>query len=944
MKEAGMCRALIDRYSHTQASWEARQADRLPVPKTATTRGIIASPSTAEIAYVEGDRFMSYKKPSLSELMNESDVEQKFIFPLLVAEKPYGFQFPSENIVTKQNVRKHVIDKGKAQKSYFPDYLVVKASLPLLVVEAKERGDNLDAAFREARLYAAEMNSMFPSGLNPLTRVIATNGDELWAGHFDQGTPVHSLSYADIDPYSEKFSDLQTFMGWDALNAEFTRLSALIKPTRYWKPRRLVGGASIQDDVVGLNSFGATISADFAHVFNPVRREDRAYVAKEGYVPSVRRDRYVEPIDKVMRASSPRSQAEAQLIDTGAPNEINNAFGKQRQLEHQVLLIVGGAGAGKTTFIDRLQEVSLSKDVREGTVWVHINMNPAPISPNEVYDFLRREIVTGLRTAYSDLDFDDFTTLQSIYSVEANRFKKGLGKLLEGDPSKYNDELYKVLKEADTNLHTKAICHCRHLGNERNKLVVLVLDNCDKRTLSEQLLMFEAAQWVQKEFRALVVLPLRDETYDNFRDRPPLDTAQKDLVFRIESPPFHHVLVTRIQLALNQLAKSAPKSLKFDLPNGFKVEYAAADQAYYLTSIVRSIFEYDYQIRRMLDGLSGRNLRLAFELFQEFCSSGHISEDHIVNIRQRQGDYTLPLSVVLTILLRKSFRFYDSDRGHLKNLCDADIKDARPSYFTRLMLLRWLDTKFPEAGPTGLKGYHPLRTLIKELTSYGLEPLVIRREVEYLAKAKCIVTEDFRTEKIGEDDLLRLAPAGFVHLELVGNAYYWGAIAEDTWFDNDLSAKNIAERIGDIARQYDADTVLYNARDVVAYLETHRAKAAKLTTAVVEGDQFERLTDLSTARLGIQKMQRSLTTGAWSDVFDKYPAGLVTKGQIVNLQPYGLFVEMSPGVTGLLHVSKLPRNYKNNEKFDIGAEIDVKIVSTDPPRRRMELAYVAPAG
>ncbi|WP_204323239.1 hypothetical protein, partial [Streptococcus pneumoniae] len=73
-----------------------------------------------------------------------------------------------------------------------------------------------------------------------------------------------------------------------------------------------------------------------------------------------------------------------------------------------------------------------------------------------------------------------------------------------------------------------------------------------------------------------------------------------------------------------------------------------------------------------------------------------------------------------------------------------------------------------------------------------LEPLVIRREVEYLAKAKCIVTEDFRTEKIGEDDLLRLGPSGFVHLELVGNAYYWGAIAEDTWFDSDLSAKNIA--------------------------------------------------------------------------------------------------------------------------------------------------------
>src|SRR3954471_8359582 len=99
---------------------------------------------------------MRYEKPSLSELLNESDVEQKFIFPLLVAETPYGLHVPSESIVTKQNVRKHVIDKGRAQKRYFPDYLVVKAGLPLVVIEAKERGNDLADAFREARLYAAE--------------------------------------------------------------------------------------------------------------------------------------------------------------------------------------------------------------------------------------------------------------------------------------------------------------------------------------------------------------------------------------------------------------------------------------------------------------------------------------------------------------------------------------------------------------------------------------------------------------------------------------------------------------------------------------------------------------------------------------------------------------------------------------------------------------------
>jgi len=208
-----------------------------------------------------------------------------------------------------------------------------------------------------------------------------------------------------------------------------------------------------------------------------------------------------------------------------------------------------------------------------------------------------------------------------------------------------------------------------------------------------------------------------------------------------------------------------------------------------------------------------------------------------------------------------------------------------------------------------------------------------------LAKARCIVTEDFRTDGISEEDLVRLAPAGFVHLELLGNANYWGAIAEDTWFADDQIAKRMAERIGDINRHYDQETVLYNARDVLAYLEEQRSREAASVGAVLDKSRFGEYTDLSLARTGIEKLQRSMTVGAWVDVFDRYPVGIVTKGKIVNSEPYGLFVEVHPGVTGLLHSSKLPRSYKTDERFSLGEEIAVKIITTDPPKRRMELAY-----
>lgn len=125
---------------------------------------------------------MKFDLPDLSALKNESDVEQKLIYPLLVAEEPFGFGIAHSEILTKKNIRRLTIGKGKDRKSYFPDYLVQISGIPLVVIEAKEPNEDLEEAFREARLYAAEVNAIYRPGINPLTKVVATNGAQLFAG------------------------------------------------------------------------------------------------------------------------------------------------------------------------------------------------------------------------------------------------------------------------------------------------------------------------------------------------------------------------------------------------------------------------------------------------------------------------------------------------------------------------------------------------------------------------------------------------------------------------------------------------------------------------------------------------------------------------------------------------------------------------------------------
>src|SRR5690348_7064899 len=107
---------------------------------------------------------MEFEKPDLATLERERAVEHKFLYPLLVSDTPSGLGFDPAQVKTQKNLRKFTIGKGSDQKSYFPDYLIAQGTIPLLVLEGKKPGSDVLDAFREARLYAAELNALHPSG------------------------------------------------------------------------------------------------------------------------------------------------------------------------------------------------------------------------------------------------------------------------------------------------------------------------------------------------------------------------------------------------------------------------------------------------------------------------------------------------------------------------------------------------------------------------------------------------------------------------------------------------------------------------------------------------------------------------------------------------------------------------------------------------------------
>jgi small subunit ribosomal protein S1 len=77
----------------------------------------------------------------------------------------------------------------------------------------------------------------------------------------------------------------------------------------------------------------------------------------------------------------------------------------------------------------------------------------------------------------------------------------------------------------------------------------------------------------------------------------------------------------------------------------------------------------------------------------------------------------------------------------------------------------------------------------------------------------------------------------------------------------------------------------------------------------------------------------------WSDVADRYPAGAQFTGRIVRSTDFGLFVEIEPGVDGLVHYSQLPFGVKQGDpSIAIGTSVTGWVREVDPSKKRLSLS------
>ena len=85
---------------------------------------------------------------------------------------------------------------------------------------------------------------------------------------------------------------------------------------------------------------------------------------------------------------------------------------------------------------------------------------------------------------------------------------------------------------------------------------------------------------------------------------------------------------------------------------------------------------------------------------------------------------------------------------------------------------------------------------------------------------------------------------------------------------------------------------------------------------------------------------KQLESDPWGGIGAKFPIGKRIKGKVTNITDYGAFVELEPGIEGLIHVSEMSWTKKNvhpGKILSTTQEVDVQVLEVDPAKRRISL-------
>ena len=501
---------------------------------------------------------------------------------------------------------------------------------------------------------------------------------------------------------------------------------------------------------------------------------------KQCYVESARDSSYSGSLQALIKDRSVFVDVPTEKVSVskkGAPT-FERIIHERRDPE--TILLLGGVGAGKSTFIQRFRLVIASKVIEKNCIWAYVDLTEFSDTGESISNWLTEQILAQIEENYPAVGIANFSNIKQAYHKEYERLKNGrLKPVFDKDPSdfeiKFADEVGDW--EQDNVKHVSRLLSVAARNSGRRPF--LVFDNADQFEASTQDKIFRIANEMVRLAECSAIISLREESYWRNKDFGTL-SAFHAKTFHVASPRLLQVLSKRFKYVEKRL--SLLEGGEYTLADGGTV---SADEIKEIFDLLRAtVLESDSEIVTFLECLSPGEIRRPLDQVARFLYSGHTNIDSLLRASRRGQDRTIGFHEFLTSVALGDQDRYREDSSDIVNLFRVVGAGDASNLNTILVLSRLIAERRNQATEYGLMSVDALIGHCAQIEIRGETVLEI---VERLNKKRLIETRMQIREAVSTNYEVRATSAADYYFKQLASSFaYIDLILDEVEIGNEV--------------------------------------------------------------------------------------------------------------------------------------------------------------
>ncbi|MDO3641420.1 hypothetical protein [Mucilaginibacter sp. L3T2-6] len=352
---------------------------------------------------------------------------------------------------------------------------------------------------------------------------------------------------------------------------------------------------------------------------------------------------------------------------------------RQQNLDN-VMILFGGRGSGKSTFLKRFLFHIRPKELQQYSIIALVDLlNSSQTESNltnEIWDDVLKQI--DKNKIYEGERSD----VLSLFSKEFDVYSKQILFGLPQDSEKYH-ELTRAFFLEKLNDRKSFAEKISLYWKQQNKGLIIFLDNMDQLSPELQDVCYLTAVEIAKKLGCLVIISMREERFYNAKSKGVLD-AYHTPGFHLSAPVIPEVIVKRIDYILEQLRYTADVEHEY----GISSDAALVTLQNFFRICLYQIKNKESHLSYFLRYATHGDVRQALEFFKGFLTSGYTNVDEVAE----NTWWSFQIHQVIKPMMIPDRVFYDEKLSRIPNIMQLR-SDVNSSHFTGLRILNLLHNK-----------------------------------------------------------------------------------------------------------------------------------------------------------------------------------------------------------------------------------------------------------